>query len=448
MKPSRYNHFVSLKNGTVLAYNCLTGALAEIEEENFPRISRLLKNSATEASDLDGELAEGLTEGGYLVADETDEAAELLSESLVRRQQRGILTLTIAPTLACNFACDYCFIDQANIKMDESTQQALLKFVDRKLDDIVRLRVSWFGGEPTLCFPTIVRLQSQLNEMAAARKIEMGPNSMVSNGYVLDREKASQLRDLGINKVQITLDGPEAIHDSRRKLRGGGGTFKRILKNLEEIVDILKIHVRINVDRDNLESAIEVIKILDRMNILPKITTSFAQVVSTNEVCASIADRCFCETEFSKCLTDLYQRLIDQGIYQVDYPKSFGAVLCGALTENCFAVTPTGHLFRCRDSLSADPEKAIGDIFGTPLTENQKYNLEQFRSWNPFTFRECRDCDILPICMGGCPLHLKDKSAPVKGTCSPWKYNLEKMLRLKYRCEVEKPAIRPISEMP
>jgi len=438
MKASRYNHIVRINDGTVLAYNCLTGVLAEIKPADFERIKKLLDIPGAADDTGDVEFREDLIEGGYLIPDGTDEVADMERESWQRRQQQGILTLTVAPTLACNFACDYCFVDRADIRMSPATQAAFIRFVRDRLDDISRLRVSWFGGEPTLCFPIIEKIQQELNEMAARRGITMGPNSMVSNGYLLDAVKAGRLADLGVDQVQITLDGPEKVHDARRGLHNGRGTFKQILENLENITDILKVHVRINVDKRNLDSAIEVIKILNVRQILPKVTVGFAQVVSTTTACAGIMGRCFCEEEFSRCLIQLYQKLIEIGIYQIEYPRSFGGVLCGALTENCFAVSPTGLLFRCRDYLSPDPDQAIGDIFGSPRKERQKQNLERFRQWDPLQMSECRQCDVLPICMGGCPLMAKPENLGKKGTCSPWRYNLGEMLKLKYLCETQK----------
>ncbi len=438
MKKSRFNHIVTLDDGTALIYNCLTGALAEIESEQLAHVRRLLEFPGNKDSAADPELLENLTEGGYLVTDETDEVADLWAESRSRRQQLGTLALTIAPTLACNFACDYCFISQSSVRMNESTQQSLIDYVDNRLDGIARLRISWFGGEPTLCFPTIEKVQAELNELTSRRQVEIGPISMVSNGYLLNRQMARRMKSLGFGRVQITLDGPEEVHDSRRKLHNGKGTFRQILANLEEITDLLKVRLRVNLDRDNLKSAIEVVRILERHKILPKVSVTFAQVQTTSDVCASIRGRCFNEEEFSGGLIELYQQLIEQGIYQVENPKSFDAVFCGALTENCIAVSPTGHLFRCRDSLSLDPEKSTGDIFGTPPTEAQRRNLQKFQLWDPFEFDECRECNILPICLGGCPLQSRDDSKKQKGTCSPWKHNLEEMLKLKYQCKTEK----------
>lgn len=44
-----------------------------------------------------------------LVEDDKDEFAELLIRNKIERFADSNLTLTIAPTMACNFCCPYCY---------------------------------------------------------------------------------------------------------------------------------------------------------------------------------------------------------------------------------------------------------------------------------------------------------------------------------------------------
>jgi len=136
----------------------------------------------------------------------------------------------------------------------------------------------------------------------------------------------------------------------------------------------------------------------------------------------------------------LYERLMEKGIYHVEYPQASGGVICGALSNISFVISPTGHLFKCWEEISLDPAKSVGDIFSSELTDRQKANLAKFRSWNPFTLSECRECDILPICMGGCPIRGINHGSATSGVCSPWKYNLGDMLEIRYQCECAKQA--------
>lgn len=443
MKSSRYNHFYDIEGGIILAFNSYTGALAEIEPENYPRVQYLLEHPDRLETDQDREFRKHLVAGGYLIADAIDERAVLQAKSLQYRRNTAILTLTVAPTLACNFACDYCFESHSAIRMSRETETALLAFCERRLGQAEKLRLCWFGGEPTLCLNTIERLQTGMQDLADRYQVDVLPGTIITNGYLLDADMARRLKQHGISRVQVTLDGPEKIHDRRRKLRNGKGTFRKIVDNLADTADVLTINIRINIDQDNVDSAYEVVELLQQRNLLAKVTIDFAQVVSRGTACADIRDRCFSEQEFARTLVGIYEWLGDRGIFQVDYPRVFaGAVFCGALSDGYFVVSPTGHLFKCWEELALDPAQSVGDVFSESPDERQRKNLETYRAWDPFAMTECWDCDILPICMAGCPVHVRDRTETTGGICSPWRYNLREMIRLKYLGETRKEVRR------
>lgn len=67
-------------------------------------------------------------------------------------------------------------------------------------------------------------------------------------------------------------------------------------------------------------------------------------------------------------------------------------------------------------------ECKIGDVLHPLDCENEK-----FVEWISYEIPdECKECKILPICMGGCPvLRRKEKKA-----CPAVKYNYQKLLQL------------------
>lgn len=56
--------------------------------------------------------------------------------------------------------------------------------------------------------------------------------SLLSNGTLITRHIAAQLRKAGVRDVQVSLDGMERIHDSIR----GAGSFKRAIRGIENLV--------------------------------------------------------------------------------------------------------------------------------------------------------------------------------------------------------------------
>ena len=126
MKASRYNRFFEIDGDIILAFNSASGALAEIEKVHYRRIVEIIDNSHCASTPSDREFLNALIEGGYLVEDDIDEVEKHRISGHSNRQQGKTLMLTIAPTLACNFRCDYCFETQTRGKMSEETIQALL----------------------------------------------------------------------------------------------------------------------------------------------------------------------------------------------------------------------------------------------------------------------------------------------------------------------------------
>jgi uncharacterized protein len=433
MKASPYNHFFELLDGQViLAYNTFSGKVAEIEPENYAAVQNLLNNPERSRDAQSEEFYRCLCEGGFLIPGGVDQTAALRVNSRTARLKGSTLTLTIAPTLACNFACDYCFEARSNELMSKETQAALLSFVDRQLSRCSGLRICWFGGEPTLCLPIIERLHNQLRALTEKHHAILHPAYIITNGYLMNAAMATRLHELGVTRAQVTLDGPEAVHDRRRKLRNGKGTFRRIIENLRETADIISISLRINIDRDNVDTACEVAEILKQNGLLDKVKVSFAQITASDSICSDVRDRCQESSEFAVVLEKIYRKFHESGIHQIDLPRLSPEGACGAVSEGYYVISPNGLLFKCWEDLSVNGEKSIGTVLSPELNEKQKANLESYRAWQPLALEGCRACSVLPICMGGCPARGRELINPIKGACATWKYNLKEMLELAY----------------
>ena len=142
---------------------------------------------------------------------------------LARRFNPYHLTLTLNPTLACNFACPYCFESSHKaLYMTDEVEDNVITFI-KKHACVTNLHVTWFGGEPLLAFDRVVSLSRRMLGLGLGYKA-----GMITNGYLLTPDKASLFEDLKISFVQITVDGSEQTHDSRRYRRDGGCPYRRI----------------------------------------------------------------------------------------------------------------------------------------------------------------------------------------------------------------------------
>ena len=59
--------------------------------------------------------------------------------------------------------------------------------------------------------------------------------SIITNGLLLTPEVVDRLLPFGLSGVKITLDGDRDTHNRMRPLRGGQGTFDRIIENIRRV---------------------------------------------------------------------------------------------------------------------------------------------------------------------------------------------------------------------
>ncbi|MEW6745148.1 MAG: SPASM domain-containing protein [Planctomycetota bacterium] len=449
MKASRFNRLFQASDGTWLAFNGWSTALAEIEPENVAFVQALLAHPDSTPCDtpLKREIREALVQAHFLIEDEDDELATLKADTLRERFRTDALFLTIAPTLNCNFRCDYCYEEHLKVTMSKAVQQALVGWVEERTCTASELHVTWYGGEPLLpqAYPIVESLSRSFTEIATRRGLTYGAH-LVTNGYFLDRPKTQALVELGVSKVQVTLDGPPAIHDKRRVLAGGQGTFWRLIQNLKDTVDLVSIQVRINVDQRNSIAALEVAEILQREGLGEKVRPYLAQVTFDGAACGNILELCYSSEEFARTEIEIYREAARRGLPLSRYPFRLSGSFCTADRANGFVVAPSGALFKCWHEVTLHPERSIGSL----LDEQQpfqKRNEDLWLSWNPYERSGCRSCDVLPMCHGGCPLEaMKDKEAD-HGACEHFKFHLEPLLEIRYQHPVPDGGSTPARDM-
>jgi len=200
------------------------------------------------------------------------------------------------------------------------------------------------------------------------------------------------------------------------------------------------VTIRVNVDRRNESSAPELLEDLERRALLDRVGVYFAPVVEDALPCGSLRGRCFGAAEFPGTLTALHERLFSEGRVLVAYPEvTFGSA-CGANTELGFVVAPDGTLYKCWEDLG-DPAASVGSVHVSKPEPWQRRNHDRYLAWDPFEKPGCRECEVLPLCMGGCPRRAIRLSLPDRGDCCSWKHNLGPMLALRHRAEGGKEVV-------
>lgn len=394
MKLSKYNIVHTDESGSVIL-NARSGGVLGLNRDFSNQFKRV--KDGEDSAELSELIAE-LTKGGMLVDEDLDEDASLKLESLLARFRSRDFLLTIAPTMGCNFACPYCYEKgREKTVMSDKVADKLVEFVKERCEGMNRLFVGWYGGEPLLCIDRICTLTRQLKQ-AVGQAVDYSA-SIVSNGYLLTRDIALRLVDASVRVAQITIDGSKEDHDARRVLNSGMATYDSIIENIANCADILKIVVRINVDKTNVGAVSEILTRFEELGLKNKVSITLAPVENINDTCSNDI-HCMSIREFSEEEISFYRLAVKRG-FMVHQNFGFNPVICGAVSLNAYVVDPLGDLYKCWDEIG-DLERRVGSVFDGVSTMNR--NIIRWLSYEPDE-SECQMCAIRPMCMGGCPHH-------------------------------------------
>ena len=191
LKESAYNFiYDDLGKDQIVFYNSRTGALAVVHEDQYKQY----KGFQEKGKEIeDAEFLKNLLKCGYLLPAEVDEKFLIKTNMMQGRYNKNLLSLTIAPTMACNFRCIYCFEKghYGNSLMDGETQIALMNFIKSHLDGVKNINVTWFGGEPLLGMSVIESLSEQIIALCEEKELQYQagiiPTCFLASNEILPR---------------------------------------------------------------------------------------------------------------------------------------------------------------------------------------------------------------------------------------------------------------------
>lgn len=440
---SRYNQLFRSQRFGWFVYNALSNTLIALDEVHGRALERL-------RADPPGALAAAepaflaLLRERHILVEPGEEQGLLLAEHgtrLARHDDNTILGLTVCPTLACNFACPYCFESSQHdpLRMSADTQDRLLAFIEGH-EDAHRLSVAWYGGEPTLAWDVVRDVTRRVLALGSEYTA-----SLITNGYLLDAAKIAELNDLAVRKVQITLDGTRESHDARRMLHGGRPTYDVILANIDRLVASEyagRLAIRVNVDHDTAAAfAATWAQLLERF-AGARVTVYPGHVeLDRGQACHACA---LAEDEWAAFTLEQYYRhdiLPGPGFHPLSRHGG-----CVANARNGFVVGPAGELYKCWEDVGR-PAMRVGDLHAEPPVTDPGLVARYSIGTDPFAADECLACDILPICGGGCPnkrLRALQWGEPGLTYCSPHKHHLTAYLEAYYDAFLSREVCRSV----
>ena len=146
---------------------------------------------------------------------------------------RKIEYMRISLTNNCNLRCSYCMPEKKIADIHFFPEEQVLRCVESAVSlDITHFRLT--GGEP-LCYPGIEKLVCKIKQIKEVASVHL-----TTNGVLL-KEKAEQLKQAGIDSINVSLDTLDK--EEYRILTGG--KLLNVLEGIKKAAE-LKIPIKIN----------------------------------------------------------------------------------------------------------------------------------------------------------------------------------------------------------
>ena len=429
MFASQFNLRVPLESKDVFLMNTITDAQLVVS----PDVAALLDRAGELDADSDVTSDERdaialLRVNGFLAASRAADQRALDDYLTMVKTDTSELNITLLTTLQCNFACDYCFqgdhgdYNKFAAKMSLDTAERAIEWMERELDRVhpEKLVLTFFGGEPLLNLPVMYLVAERMWQATRLRDVEMFVN-IITNGLLLTPEVVDRMAPFGLNGVKITLDGDRDTHNRMRPLRGGQGTFDRIVENIRQVAGRCRIALGGNFDESSVDSYPALLEFLKEQDFADKLSKIFFKpIVRTEPVSAKgiipltpIAAK---DSFKGTCMTsvgsgagqacDSCHTMEDQITFireetqRHGFPTYDGVPkgMCHVHKTHAHTIGPDGSLYAC-PGFTGQLAMSTGHIDDRRDSWRESA-LEKFERLHPW--KECGDCAYIPTCAGGC----------------------------------------------
>jgi uncharacterized protein len=354
------------------------------------RIPQQLKSVDINVSDImRSELSD------FIVESEQDDRRNInyLMNSMVYQSTR--LNITLMMTMKCNFRCVYCFEswipnEQKCNELDENAVVDWIIWLVKRYH-IRQVDLCFHGGEPLLETNKIIFISKALKEFFENNNV-FYLFTIVTNGYLLTKDNTVLLSEAGVKIAQITIDGIKAIHDKRRPLANGYGTFSTIIDNINHNNSI-RIYLSIVYDRTNAQDIYQLIDYLAinkmQKNIRLIVLSATKPIVDQQDT----LEYQLTQTEDAQLRVLLLKYITDKGFrvpFGIDYQ------LCTMKQKNSFVLTPDEIIYKCISGVGKE-EFRLGEL---------KIGLDPFKLQSSIIENnsddDCQKCAYMPICNRFC----------------------------------------------
>ena len=398
-KLSNYN-IIKEYDDDILIYNSYTKASLFLEKNSNIDVFNNIKYF----DKLDDETKKILINNGFVIDEKRDELKELEYMFTKVYFNNDFLNVVLVPSLGCNFKCPYCFEKgQTNFKENVREYFKILKKYGKKyFKEYKVIQFSLFGGEPLVYYNDVKKFLDWVKKDSKVNNYKY-ITSIVTNGSLLTEKITKELIDHNMFSLQITLDSDKKTHDSLRIYKNDKPSFDILINKIKMLLDVTKkekdfiFNLRINLlncDTMNLKETLLRFepKYRSRINLLIRAVYKTSEFKGDNN--NNVSD-----------LRKFYDIALSMG-YKI-VKNTYHYQSCeGCADTKFFYLLPDLSMWKCVNDLNYK-EACFGYINsnGDPFIDERKTTNWYHNASNCFSLKECRECKLLPDCLGGCILH-------------------------------------------
>ncbi|MEE9192852.1 MAG: heme b synthase [Candidatus Aerophobetes bacterium] len=322
-------------------------------------------------------------------------------------------------TRRCNLACLHCRASaQSEPYPDELTGEEWMRLID-EIASLGKPILILTGGEPTLR-----RDIYEIAEHASSKGLRV---VLSSNGININKESTKRMKNAGIKRLSISLDGATSrTHDS---FRGVKGAFEKAVRGAKEAKEAdLDLQINTTITRLNLEEVPGILNLAARLGVVAYhpfllVPVGRASQLKAQEIPAEEYEKLLCwfaqirekiALPIKVTCAPHYYRILHQRARQRGKTVSAHTQGLNAFTQGCLGgtafcfisfrgdVQPCGYLeLKCGNIR----EKSFSEIWRNSEVLNDLRNIGKYQG-------KCGRCEFKRIC-GGC----RARAYSVSGDC-------------------------------
>lgn len=342
--------------------------------------------------------------------------------------------LLYVPTMACNMACKYCYLED-NTYDESCSYKALdtLKYAVNKFreSEVIPFNISLHGGEVTTLshddfYDLVEYISDYYNEnrdLISNAGFRVGVPHIKTNLYGIDKH-IDTIKKFNVS-VSGSLDLPFSLHRKYRVTKGGKDTLDKIFKNIELLEDIpnkKKVSSTIFKEHYNhIDEIIEDIKYLNKNSCLDMNDFNFmiGFDYNSNGMLHHLTEEE--QVEFYNRMHKEFDGTdLDSGVNGAWFDE-FGPEYCSNC-DNCgekfFLLERNGDIYSCVRG-QKNKDYYYGNIYKDSVESILNTAINKiFINHNKLPFNEeCKNCGYLYLCKTGCPFVKNNYNSNKSYTC-------------------------------